>query len=214
MQPEIRKNKALSQIKNFCELTDSQIKNLEDFIAALLQENEKFNFIGKSTIEDLWSRHVLDSAQLLQFIDNKNLKFADFGSGAGFPGIVLSALGLREIHLVEKSFRKADFLRRSRSLSRQKIFVHQTALEEFAISDFDCIVSRALAPLPKLLEYASKFLKKDGYCLFLKGKNLPAEIVAAKNYFSFDFELHPSLTSSESSVIKVSNINPNPQKSC
>jgi 16S rRNA (guanine527-N7)-methyltransferase len=64
-----------------------------------------------------------------------------------------------------------------------------------------------LAPLPKLLEYTKKFLKKDGYCLFLKGKNLPLEIASAKKIFSFDYDLHPSLTSQESNVIKVSNIN-------
>lgn len=206
MQLEIKKTAALDEIRKFFPLNATQIKNLEDFVELLLQENDNFNFIGKSTIENIWDRHILDSAQLLRFVDNKNLKFADFGSGAGFPGIVLSILGLREIHLIEKSFRKSEFLRRAKVFSQNKIFVQQSKLEEMAALEFDCIVSRALAPLDQLLIYTQKFLKKDGYCLFLKGKNLLKEIELAKKTFQFEYELHPSLTSQESNIIKVSKI--------
>ncbi|OFW81280.1 MAG: 16S rRNA (guanine(527)-N(7))-methyltransferase RsmG [Alphaproteobacteria bacterium RIFCSPLOWO2_01_FULL_40_26] len=194
-------------MKKFCELKNSQEKNLEDFVIALLQENQNFNFIGKSTIENIWERHILDSAQLLRFITNKNIKFADLGAGAGLPGFVLSILGLREIHLIEKSFRKADFLRKVKLLSNNRVFIHQAKIEELSQMEFDCIISRALAPLPKLLEYTKKFLKKDGYCLFLKGKNLNSEIENAQKIFQFEYELHPSLTSDESNIIKVFNIN-------
>jgi len=206
MQLEIKKADALEEIRKFFPLNDTQIKNLEDFVALLLQENDNFNFIGKSTIENIWDRHILDSAQLLRFVDSKNLKFADLGSGAGFPGIVLSILGLREIHLIEKSFRKSEFLRRAKTFSQNKIFVQQSKLEEMAALEFDCIVSRALAPLDQLLIYTQKFLKKDGYCLFLKGKNLVKEIELAKKTFQFEYELQPSLTSQESNIIKVSKI--------
>lgn len=206
MQLEIKKAAALEEIRKFFPLNDTQIKNLEDFVALLLHENDNFNFIGKSTIENIWDRHILDSAQLLRFVENKNLKFADFGSGAGFPGIVLSIFGLREIHLIEKSFRKSEFLRRAKAFSQNKIFVQQSKLEEMAALEFDCIVSRALAPLDQLLIYTQKFLKKDGYCLFLKGKNLVKEIELAKKTFQFEYELHPSLTSQESNIIKVSKI--------
>ncbi len=206
MQFELKKNLALNQIKKFCDLSDTQIKNLEDFVLLLLAENDNFNFIGKSTIENLWQRHILDSAQLLRFIPNQNIKFADLGSGAGFPGIILSILGLKEIHLIEKSFRKSEFLRRSKLFSKNRVFVHQSKLEELSNLEFDCILSRALAPLDKLLSYSEKFLKKDGYCLFLKGKNLPQEIELAKKIFQFDYETHQSLTSDESNIIKISNI--------
>lgn len=207
MQIEQKKNATFSEIRKFCTLSPAQEKSLEDYVLAVLQENQNFNFIGKSTILDIWERHILDSAQLMKFIPNKNIKFADLGSGAGFPGMVLSILGLREIHLIEKAFRKADFLRKVKLLSTNRVFVHQAKLEEMNATQFDCIVSRALAPLPKLLEYVEKFLKKDGYCLFLKGKNLPQELEEAQKNFQFEYELQPSLTSSESNVIKVSNIN-------
>lgn len=206
MNLEIKKNLALNEIKKFCDLNNSQITSLEDFVLLLLQENQNFNFIGKSTIEELWNRHILDSAQLLKFIENKNAKFADFGTGAGFPGIVLSILGLKEIHLVEKAFRKCDFLRKAKLFSSNRIFIHQAKLEELPATEFDYIVSRALAPLDKLLGYSQKFLKKDGYCLFLKGKNLEIELEAAKKIFNFQYEMHPSITSSESNIIKISNI--------
>ena len=203
---DLKKNTAITQIQEFCALQDAQIKALENFVAMLLQENLQFNFIGKSTVDDVWSRHILDSAQLMAMIENKNHKFADLGSGAGFPGIVLSILGLREVHLIEKSFRKSDFLRRAKTISPNRVFVHQAKLEEMSPIEFDCILSRALAPLDTLLGYSKKFLKKNGYCLFLKGKNLPNELAAAQKKFHFDFELKPSITSSESNVIKVSNI--------
>ncbi len=206
MQLEQKKLAAFDEIKKFTTLNESQIKGLEDYVALLLQENDNFNFIGKSTIENLWERHILDSAQLLRFIENKNLKFADFGTGAGFPGLVLSILGLREMHLVEKSFRKSDFLRRAKLLSQNRVFVHQFKLEELAAQEFDCITSRALAPLDQLLIHSKKFLKKDGFCLFLKGKNLNSEIELAKKSFQFDYDLHPSLTSQEGNIIKISNI--------
>ncbi len=206
MQFEISKTAAFKEIQKFSSLDNLQIKSLEDFVLLLLAENDNFNFIGKSTIENLWQRHILDSAQLLRFIPDKNIKFADLGSGAGFPGIVLSILGLKEIHLIEKSFRKSEFLRRSKLFSKNRVFVHQSKLEELSNLEFDCILSRALAPLDKLLSYSEKFLKKDGYCLFLKGKNLPQEIELAKKIFQFDYETHRSLTSDESNIIRISNI--------
>lgn len=206
MTIEAKKIEALNQIKNFHHLNDQEIKALEDFVLLLLQENQKFNFIGKSTIDDIWNRHILDSAQLLQFIENKNIKFADLGSGAGFPGVVLSILGAGEIHLIEKSFRKCEFLRKAKTISKNRVFVHQAKLEEMTAIEFDCIVSRALAPLDKLLILSKKFLKKDGYCLFLKGKNLTKELELAKKLFNFKYEIHSSLTSSDSGIIKITEI--------
>lgn len=212
MQLEIEKNitqqkeKVFAEINNFVVLNLEQKKSLEDYVSRLLDENGKYNFIGKSTIDQMWNRHILDCAQLIQYIKNPQKKFADLGSGAGLPGVVLSLLGLKEIHLIEKSFRKADFLRKIKNISPNRIFVQQVKLEELENINFDCIMSRALAPLDKLLEYCQKFLKDDGYCLFLKGKNLPLEISQAKQKFSFEFELFPSLTSKESNIIRINKI--------
>lgn len=210
MSIETKRNAALQEICKFHQLSDAQIKNLENFVSLLLTENQQFNFIGRSTIDEIWDRHILDSAQLLRCIENKNLKFADLGAGAGFPGFVLSILGLQEVHLIEKSYRKCEFLRLAKMQTdfpaSQKIFVRQAKLEELPVIEFNYIVSRALAPLDRLLFYSQKFLKKGGYCCFLKGKNLNKEIQLAKEKFKFDYELTPSLTSSEGSIIKIFNL--------
>jgi 16S rRNA (guanine527-N7)-methyltransferase len=203
MNFEIKKESAIVEIKKFFDLQDAHIKALEEYVWLVLQENNRYNLIGQSTAQDIWNRHVLDSAQLIKFIKDKNIKLVDFGSGAGFPGIVLSILGVKEVHLVEKSFRKADFLKRAKLVSPNQIFVHQINLEELPIKDFDCITSRAFASLDKLVVYAKKFLKKDGYCLFLKGRSLPEEIIAAKKISGFEYEVVLSLTASDSGVIRV-----------
>ncbi len=208
MKLEIKKNNILTQIKNFCDLEKSKINNLEEFILLLLKENQNYNLIGKSTIEDIWNRHILDSLQLLKYIDNKNLKCADFGSGSGFPGLVLSIMGLKEMHLVEKSFRKCEFLRRAKLLSPNRVFIYQAKLEELKALEFDVILSRALASLEELLSYSNLFLRKNGYCLFLKGKKLADEIELAKKDWKFDHEIFPSLSSDEGKIIKVFNIKP------
>lgn len=206
MEIEIKKNITFEKIKDFHPLTQNQIHNLENYVILLLQQNLNYNFIGQSTIKDIWDRHILDCAQLIKLIDTPSAKFADFGSGCGLPGIILSILGLKEMHLVEKSYRKAEFLRQAKLLSKNRVFVHQAKIEELSDLKFDCITSRALAPLPKLLHYNLDFLKPDGYCLFLKGKKLNEEIAKAKKEYSFEFEKFGSLTSSESNIIKIKNI--------
>lgn len=203
---EQKKNSCFFEIKKFYDLNNSQEQMLEEFVELLLNRNQNFNFIGNSTISDIWNRHILDCAQLLKYLEDDNLKFGDFGSGAGLPGIILSILGLKEIHLIEKSFRKCEFLREAKLISNHKIFVQNSKLEDLKNLEFDCIISRALAPLPKLLDYSSKFLTKEGFCLFLKGKNLQSEIIESKKDFNFEYELYPSITSQESNIIRLKKI--------
>ena len=120
------KNLCFLQIKKFLQLTTQQEKSLEEYVLLLLSRNQNYNFIGKSTEDDIWQRHILDCAQLIKYIENINLKFADFGSGAGLPGVILSILGLKEIHLIEKSFRKSEFLREAKNLSTNRIFIQNS----------------------------------------------------------------------------------------
>jgi len=201
-----KKTQTLQEINSFIKLTPIQEEKLDSYVNVLINSNKNYNFIGKSTIDDIWNRHILDCAQLIKLIEDKNIKAADFGSGAGLPGIILSILGLSEIHLVEKSFRKSQFLHEAKIISPNKIFVQAKKLEELENIKFDLLTSRALASLDKLLDFSLKFLKNNGYCLFLKGKNLESEIKAAKTKFDFDYELFPSLTSNESNIIKVQKI--------
>ena len=202
-----RQLKAIAQIKKICSISAEQIEQLEDFVAMLLKHNQEYNLIGKSTAEDIWDRHILDSAQLLKYITNKDLITGDFGSGAGLPAIVLSILGVKEIHLIEKSFRKCEFLKLAAKISSNKIIIHQKKIAEIKGLTFDIVTSRAFAPLDRLLEAVKPFLKYNSWGIFLKGKNFETEINLAKKHYNFNFEAHSSLTSSESKVLIVSNIN-------
>jgi 16S rRNA (guanine527-N7)-methyltransferase len=188
--------------------SSEQKQSLVNFVNYLALKNLSMNLIGKSTIEQIWHRHILDSAQVFGLLKDKNEPVADLGSGAGFPGLVLSILGLKEVHLIEKSSKKADFLREAKKFSANKVLVHNRKIEDLSDLKFNILVSRALAPLDKLLIFASQLIKNDkkSFCLFLKGKNFKKEIIDAQQKFKFEYELFPSLTSQESFIVKVFNI--------
>ena len=199
--------KAIAEIRKFYPISDNEIVQLQSFVEMLLRYNQEYNLIGKSTIDDIWQRHILDSAQLLKYIENKNLVVGDFGSGAGFPALILSILGVKEIHLIEKSFRKCEFLKLASKISPNKIVIHQKKVEEIKGIFFDITTSRAFASLDKLLTTVKPFLKPNGYGIFLKGKNFENEIILAKKLGKFHHIAHTSLTSEESKVLVIDNIN-------
>jgi 16S rRNA (guanine527-N7)-methyltransferase len=205
MMSSNNKIQAIKEIRQFYNLSDKALSNLEQFVDLLLTHNQSHNLIGNSTIENLWQRHILDSAQLLKYIDNKNLITGDFGSGAGFPALVLSILGLKEVHLIEKSFRKCQFLELAKKFSDNKIVIHQKDVEELSGIKFDLIISRAFAPMDRLLTTIKPFAKKETIGIFLKGKNLTQELVVAKKLHQFTYETYPSITSEESAVIIIKN---------
>jgi 16S rRNA (guanine527-N7)-methyltransferase len=198
---------AIEIIRSFNEVSELQLDNLRNFVGLLLAENQNRNLIGKSTIDNIWQRHILDSAQLIKFIEKTAKKFVDLGSGAGFPGLILSIIGIKEMNLVEKSYRKCEFLRLARKYSSNKILVHNRKIEEIEGKQFDCVLSRALAPLEILINYANNLLvDKSKYSLFLKGRNYKQEIKNAQQKFNFDYDLQPSITANDSYIIIIKNI--------
>ncbi len=199
-----KKLQVIEQINQFWPISEIALKSLENYVATLIKYNQKYNLIGESTIEDIWNRHILDSAQLLKYIKDKNLVTGDFGSGAGFPGMVLSILGLKEVHLIEKSFRKCEFLELAKEFSSGKITIHQKNAEEIKDIKFDLITSRAFAPMIRLLSTIKPFTKENTICLFLKGKNVDNELNLAKKIHRFNYTGHSSLTSKESKIILIS----------
>jgi 16S rRNA (guanine527-N7)-methyltransferase len=195
----IEKSEIIKEIEKFCPLNGNIVEKLEKFVDLLLIHNLKYNLIGKSTIEDIWSRHILDSAQLIKFIPNKSLKIGDFGSGAGLPAIILSILGVKEIHLIEKSFRKCEFLEIARKVSNNRIVIHQEMVQNIKPIKFDLITSRAFAPLQKLLEITKPFVSANTIAIFPKGKNITNELNLVKT--KLDYKILPSLTSSEGNIL-------------
>ena len=187
-------------------INEEQRKRLEDYVKLLLEWNNKINLIGKSTIDDLWNRHIVDSAQLMKFLSEEELKSckcADFGTGAGFPGVVLSILGVKNITLIEKSIQKCNFLKEAVKFSGNKIDILNKNINDIKTKKFDIIFSRALASLDELLFMVKPFVKSNTRCIFLKGRKVEEELVEAKKNHNFEYELFDSETSEEGRVVIV-----------
>jgi len=178
-----------------------------DRYAELLGEwNQKFNLVADSTFPHVWQRHFLDSAQLMNHIPSNAETLADLGSGAGFPGVIISILGFPKVHLIESIIKKANFLRELVKELRLSADVHQVRIESMAGIKFDVVTARALKPLPQLLKYAQPLMKKDSLCLVLKGKQADAELTESAKYWKFNSEIFPSLSDSSGRVIKIRNL--------
>lgn len=177
---------------------------LEKYVSLLERENKIHNLVSASTIEDVWVRHVLDSAQLFSFVP-KGVSFLDLGSGAGFPGMVLAMMGVSPVFLLDARQKKCNFLEHVSRETKTPLTVAWTRIEDFH-KTFDVIATRGFASLCKTFELSLKNLKKEGIYLFLKGKTYEKEIEEAKQFFSFDCEIRSSITSDEGKIILLRNV--------
>jgi 16S rRNA (guanine527-N7)-methyltransferase len=179
---------------------------LDRYAELLVEWNQRFNLVSDSTLPRVWSRHFLDCAQLLRHIPEGAKSLADLGSGAGFPGLVLSILGMRHVKLIESIGKKANFLRTVIEELKLDATVHQTRIEDMHDMRFDVITARALKPLPQLLELAKPLMKKESLALFLKGQNLAIELTESAKYWRFEYETFPSLSDRSGCVLKITNL--------
>lgn len=173
---------------------------LDAYVDLLLHWQAKTNLVAISTLSNLWTRHVSDSLQLLALAPKAKI-WIDFGSGGGFPGVVL-ACALAEtpgamVHLVERNAKKAAFLREAVRISGAAGTVHLRDIGD-SVDSFpvpvDCITARAVAPLHELLGFARPLLGKGAMALFPKGQDVEAELTEATKYWKISPRLHPSLT--------------------
>lgn len=172
----------------------------------LLKWQGKINLISDDTVSDAWTRHFLDSLQLLKYLPTERKRIVDLGSGSGFPGMVTSLVTDHEVHLVESDVRKCVFLKEVARLTDAKAIVHQKRIEQTPVSDVDIILSRACADLTKLLSWSSSYVSHETICLFHKGKNYAKEIEDAKAAWQFDHEVFPSITDAHSAIVRISHI--------
>ena len=164
------------------------------------------NLIGKGTLEDVWTRHILDSAQLLPLIPAEAKTLTDLGSGAGFPGLVLAALlPTLDVTLVEADARKAAFLGeagRKMNLPKQpKLLVGR--METVKPVQADVVTARALAPLAKLLIWAEPYRSDQGICLFHKGSGWQAELEEAKTSWEISSQSYSSVTDRDAVILRI-----------
>lgn len=187
------------------------IADLETFQTLVLEWNNKFNLISKSSEKDIWNRHIVDSLQLVEYIQNKNNTIYDFGSGAGFPGIVLAIYAKNnsldwQITLVESIRKKANFLSEVKNKLNLNIEIINDRIENLKIKKTDTITSRALGSLEKLFEYVFPFFKKDTKLIFPKGASWQTELKKAQTNWLFNYKDYPSITNNESVILVIENL--------
>jgi len=187
-------------------LNKTQVDKIDFYLSSIIKYNKHTNLIGKSTIENIWDRHVLDCLQLTKHITNKKLRILDLGTGAGLPGVLLSIAGHQKVLMVDSVKKKTDFVRKIIKDLSLTAKIQNKRIEKPPTSQHDIVVSRALAPLVKLLTYARMYSNKNTTLLFLKGKNAISEIEIASKKFYFEFEKINSLSSDEGCILKINNI--------
>lgn len=172
--------------------------------AALLERwNRRINLVSQSTVPDLWVRHFQDSAQLLPHLSPQPSTIVDMGSGAGFPGLVLAALSSHTVTLIEADNRKCAFLREAAREMGVSIEIRAQRLEKMTGIQADIVTSRALASVDELLQHAEPLLKPSGFCLFLKGNRLSAELTNANKSWHIESQTIPSATDSHGCLLRV-----------
>lgn len=185
---------------------------LDRYVDLLQQWQAKTNLVAPSTLPNLWTRHIADSLQLLSLAPSAR-RWVDFGSGGGFPGIVL-ACALAEtpdgtVHLIERNAKKAAFLREALRVTNASGVVHLSDIVDTVDSNLtriDCITARALAPLHQLIGWAEPLMKQGAKALFLKGQDVESELTEATKYWNMNPRLHSSLTGGHGWIVELDRI--------
>ena len=172
--------------------------------------NKKINLVSSGTIDSFWSRHALDSFQLTKLLPSDARTFIDLGSGAGFPGISF-AIAMRDtpdalVSMVESNGKKCNFLRTIIRELKLPARVLQGRVEKVDPEPYDVISARAFAPLPRLLEYASRFWGASTLGLFPKGTHWEQELIEAQKLWTFSFNAKQSETETEARILLIENL--------
>ena len=189
---------------HYLNFSEKNISDIKIFIIELLKANKKHNFISKSTENVIWHRHVLDSAQLVKFIDFSKGSLSDLGSGAGFPGLILAIFNKNKdfhVKLYEKSLVKRAFLRDIIDRLSLKIELRGNVYDE--IIDTDYIVSRAFKKLEAIIQVSREIAKKSHKLIILKGQNAQEDLKKAFKKEKYDYKLENSITNEDSKIIIV-----------
>ena len=184
---------------------------LEEYRSLLLEKNKEINLISEATEKYSRDRHIIDSAQIIDFIDKKDILCTDIGSGPGLPGIVLAIIMKHKkpsmkFYLYEKSFRKSEFLRDVSKKLKLNTKIYQKDIFHEKNLESDLIVARAFKPLPIILDLVNSNFKKFKSIILFLGKNRKNILSEGLSKWQFEYKEKISLTSKESSVIKIYNL--------
>ena len=194
-----------SEFQTLCSATPAQMADLGTLIERLTAANAVMNLVGPDTIPDVWNRHIFDSAQLLDLVDEA-ATWADLGAGAGFPGLVLAIL-LKEradshIWLVDSLGKRCRFLQEVVDALSLRATVVNGRAEDQRIK-VDVVTARALAPMDRLLGYAQPYLQRGAQGLFLKGEKAEVELIEARKVWQFDSSLSVSRSDPRGRIVSV-----------
>ena len=194
----------ISILQNELNFSNKSISDIKIFIKELLRANKKHNFISKSTENVIWHRHVLDSAQLVKFIDFSKGSLSDLGSGAGFPGMILALFNKNDnfhVKLYEKSPVKREFLEEISNKLLAKVKINGNVYDD--IIDTDYIVCRAFKKLEATIQVSREIAKKPHKLMILKGQNAQKDLEKAFKNEKYDYKLENSITNKDSKIILV-----------
>ncbi|MGR3514726.1 MAG: 16S rRNA (guanine(527)-N(7))-methyltransferase RsmG [Paracoccaceae bacterium] len=195
--------------QEYIDVSRETLERLYSYAQLLEKWTRKINLVAPSTLKEIWSRHFLDSAQLLELVPQPQ-HWVDLGSGGGFPGAVIAILladrAGTEVTLVESDQRKASFLRTVNRELGLSFKVIAKRIEDVPPLQADVLSARALAPLAQLLVYAERHLCSDGRALFPKGASGQSEITQALECWRFDCRTYPSITDARSTILSVGEV--------
>ena len=198
----MRELEVIKILQEELKFTDQSIDKLKMLEIELLNANKKHNFIAKSTEDSIWSRHILDSAQLVKYINFKQGSLSDLGSGAGFPGLVLAIYNQNfnfHVKLYEKSPVKRDFLDEMIDKLKIKAELYPNVFDGIIESEY--IVSRAFKKLDKIIQVSREMIKRPHKLIILKGQNAQEEANKAFKSQKYSYKLEESMTNKKSKII-------------
>lgn len=186
------------------------LARLKAYVALLTDWNNRINLVSQATLDAVWSRHILDCAQLAPLVPAAAHTLADMGAGAGFPGLVLALLleGRVSVTLFEATGKKCQFLQAAAAAMDLSVEVCNARVEVAAGRRFDVVTARALAALPRLLTYAQQISDKNTILLFPKGESLEQELTEAQKTWRMTLVRHPSRTREGSQILEISHLSP------
>lgn len=185
------------------------LARLEVFERVIRKWNPKINLVSRHSLEDLWSRHIIDSIQVFRCAGPAPAgKWVDIGSGGGFPGLIIAVLAAEEapdleVVLIESDQRKSAFLRTAARECGVKVEVISERIEKAEPQDADFLSARALADLSLLFEFSERHLKSGGFALFPKGASWKKEVDNARGQWQFETEPVTSITENEAVILKI-----------
>ncbi|MDF3023955.1 MAG: gidB [Alphaproteobacteria bacterium] len=184
------------------------LDKFETYNTLLRKWQKAINLVGPTTVDDAPERHFFDSAQMFRYIPHIEVTLVDLGSGAGFPGLVLAMLGVKDVHLVESDIRKATFLREVSRETSTPVTIHDKRIEDTVIPNIDVVTARALAPLQDLLAHIDRLRTPNHaiYGVLAKGLQHGEEIDKARKDWDFALEVFPSESDMSGKILRIKDL--------